>query len=590
MKEYNIRTFLYKHIYRYIREIDLKHSPFVAVPAALFSLFMVFGKSFAETNSWSLVFGSGSEMLIKACAKFVIFFVVFYFVICYLYSRFNTISIDKPSSDTISGNKKHHIHIYERYINCLSRFPFRTAFLTLVIVYIPYIIMSYPALIIGDVTYQIVQAYPQLGIIMPDYLAGHQLSDQVYLNNHHPITHTLLLHACIQIGASIFHSYNVGIFLYALLQFFFLLSAVSYGIKILVEKTALSDKYVPLIILYYIISPRIQNYMFFVTKDVIYAVFVLYFLLFLYLMIVKPERRYYVLFAISGLGMILFRNEGRYILIISLPVLALLYKRLWKFFMKYWIAVIGFSILFFHLVLPMCNVTPGSIREMLSVPFQQTARYVKEHGAEVTDEEREAIDAVLDYSNLERLYYPDRSDSVKDTYKEDCTKDDLLRYFKIWFQMFLKHPGTYIQAFINNYYNYFYGGSVLFNQCNYGLSRHWMEELNGFMEPLGAVFYYPTQFDYARGLYNVVREENFAYVPPIILLMFSSTYTWPLILLLFYGIYKKLSQALCMLIVPAVLIGICLLGPCNAFYGRYIYPILLIFPIMILLYFSLKRQ
>lgn len=338
------------------------------------------------------------------------------------------------------------------------------------IIYIPYIIVSYPGILMPDSVYQILQTYPQLGIINPGYLVGHLLSDQVYLNNHHPIMHTLLIRAFLQIGVGIFHSFNVGIFLFALFQFFFVIFAVSYGIKILIEKKVLPDKYIPLVILYYIISPRIQNYMFLLTKDVIYAVCLFYFTLSLYLIITKPERKYYILFAIFGLGMILFRNEAKYILMISLPALALLCHQLRKFFLKYLIVVIGFSILYFQVLLPMCHITPGSIREMLSVPFQQTARYIKEHEEDVTVEEREAINAILIYDRLADSYYPDLSDFTKGLYRQSSTKADLFRYFKAWFQMFWKHPDSYVQATINNYYYYFYPGPILFYPFFYKLS------------------------------------------------------------------------------------------------------------------------
>ena len=60
------------------------------------------------------------------------------------------------------------------------------------------------------------------------------------------------------------------------------------------------------------------------------------------------------------------------------------------------------------------NIEPGGIQEALSLPFQQTARYVKEHEEEVTQEEKEAIKGVLAYN---------------------------------------KHPVTYIEATMNqNYY------------------------------------------------------------------------------------------------------------------------------------------
>lgn len=590
MNEFSIKDFLHKYVLRYIREIDRKHSPTVFIPAALFSFFMVFGYSFEKNGNWSLIFGSGIGQLIKACIKFSVFFIIFYYAICYLYSKFNAASFSDTRNGTVISEKKekHLSGIYGKYINCLSRFPFRTAFLTLAIIYIPYVIISYPAVFMGDTLSQIVQTYPQLGIIRPAYLRGHLLSDQIYLNNHHPIAHTLLIHTFLQIGAAVFHSFNVGIFLFALFQFFFLLSGVSYGIKILVQKTAMPDKYIPLIILYYIISPRIQSYMFLLTKDVTYAIILLYFLLFLYSIIKTPARRYYILFALSGLGMILFRNEAKYILIISLPVLALLCRKLRKFFMGYWIAVIAFGIIFFHLLLPICNVNPSSVAEMLSVPFQQTARYIKEHETEVTGEEREAIDAVLNYSVLAINYSPYLSDSVKVTYNEDCTKDDLLRYFKVWFQMFLKHPGTYIQATMHNYYYYFYPGLMRFYDFSYANSSYFMEVINKNMEPLGTDFHYPSRFDRARELYTTVRE-NYIFIPPFILLMLPAVYAWVLILLLFYGIYRKSPQALSILLVPLVLLCICLLGPCNGFYGRYLYPILLVLPIMTPLYFALKK-
>lgn len=575
-----------KYIYKYIHETDSRRRPFVVIPAAFFSLFMVLGYSYSETNSWSLVFGSGSVQLIKSCVKFVIFFALFYYGICFLYYKFNEISFAESSDKTVEEIpiKK----LFNKYINLISHYPLKTSFLTLSIIYIPYIIISYPAIIMPDTINQIVQTYPELGYVAPSYLEGHLLSDQIYLNTHHSIVHTLLMRAFIQIGASFFHSFNVGVFLFALLQFFFLIIAVSYGVKILVEKTAFPDKYVPLIILYYIIAPRIQNYMFVLSKDIIYAAFMLYAILSLYLMITKPERRYYILFAVSGLGLILFRNEARYILIIGLPVLALLCQRLRKFFLKYMIGVIGFSILFFHVLLPLCRVTPGSVREMLSIPFQQTARYVKEYAADVTDEEREAIDAVLPYDNLADSYYPNLSDFVKDTFKEDSTKADLFRYFRVWFLMFLKHPDSYIQATINNYYYFFYPGPILFYEYYYHASEDYMVLLNRVLEPVGSNFHYPQIWHNAREKYEDFREI-FTYIPPIVLLMYSPTYTWTLILLLLYGIYKKMPQAISLLIIPVLVLCMCLVSPCNGFYFRYLYPIVFVLPFIIPLYFCMKN-
>lgn len=586
-KKYSMKTFFYKYIYRYIHETDRRRRPFVVIPAALFSFFMVLGHSYSETDSWSLVFGAGSVQFIKACVKFAIYFVLFYYVICFLYYKFNAISFAESSDETVEEIpiKK----LFNRYINLISHYPVRTTFLTLFIVYIPYIIVSYPALFMPDTIYQIVQTYPQLGIAAPAYLEGRFLSEQVYLNSHHPVVHTLLMRAFIQIGTTVFHSFNVGIFFFALAQFIFLLFGISYGIKILVEKTEFPDKFTPLIILYYIISPCIQNYMFLLSKDIIYSVFMLYNILFLYLIIVKPERRYYIMFIIAGMGMILFRNEAKYIFVIALPVLALLCRRLRKFFLKYLIGVIVFSILFFRVLLPICRVTPGSTREALSVPFQQTARYIKEYEEDVTDEEREAIDAVLKYDSLAEQYYPNLSDFVKTSYREGCTRADLFGYFKVWFQMFWKHPDSYLQATINNYYYYFYPGPILFYEYYYRGSVECMVLLNEWMGPLESDFHHPDFLYNAREQYENFRE-TFMYIPPIVLLMYSPTYTWTLILLLLYGIYKKVPQAVSLLIFPVLVLCMCLVSPCNGFYFRYLYPIVFVLPILIPLYFLLSRR
>ena len=80
------------------------------------------------------------------------------------------------------------------------------------------------------------------------------------------------------------------------------------------------------------------------------------------------------------------------------------------------------------------NIEPGGIQEALSLPFQQTARYVKEHEEEVTQEEKKAIKGVIAYNKLGKYYNPKISDPVKATYKKKATTKDLTAYLKVWVQ------------------------------------------------------------------------------------------------------------------------------------------------------------
>ena len=108
------------------------------------------------------------------------------------------------------------------------------------------------------------------------------------------------------------------------------------------------------------------------------------------------------------------------------------------------------------------GVEPGSVRAMLSIPLQQTARYVTTYPEDVTKEEKEALEAVLDYENLSEIYDPLDYDYVKNSFAAKVDKLPkaeqkvrLSNYFKAWFSMFLRHPGVYIEATLHGTYGYF---------------------------------------------------------------------------------------------------------------------------------------
>lgn len=71
------------------------------------------------------------------------------------------------------------------------------------------------------------------------------------------------------------------------------------------------------------------------------------------------------------------------------------------------------------------QIEPGSIREALSLPFQQTARYALEYGNEITEEEAAVISNILDYEHLAENYNPRISDPVKRTFNKNATREEL---------------------------------------------------------------------------------------------------------------------------------------------------------------------
>lgn len=548
------------------------------IPAILFSFFMVMGYSYDKNNSWDMVINVNKLQWIKLIICFSGFLVFFYFCINYIFFIVDSCSIH---NDNLKGQK-----FILKYLMVLKKKPFITAFVSLLIIYLPYIIISYPAIFGWDMDVQIKQAYSEMHCYSPGYTKELALKEGVYLNNHHPIAHTLLIHMCLEIGMKLFSSYNIGIFICALLQLLAILLIIAVLVQLLVE-LGVSIKYICIMLLYYIISPRIQSYMFFITKDVIFAVFSMLFLLCLFHMIINhSKRKYKILFGVSIFGIMLFRNDGRYLLIISFLLIGLLCKNLRKNMLIYTITVLLCSVFFSNIILPAFGVIPGSVREVLSIPFQQTARYLRDVSEPVTPEEKEAISKVLDYNSIVEKYNPEKSDSVKGTFNEKASKEELMDYFNVYLQMFFKHPSHYIQATINNYYYYFYPGPHLADYYwGYEYSEDvLMPDLNKNFQLIGveSAFSYPKSLKKYRETYEQLRE-NLSELPLISLLKSAATYSWILILLVIYCIRNKNKEALALTIPLCIQLLICLAGPCNGWYFRYIYPIAVCLPAIILL-------
>jgi len=206
------------------------------------------------------------------------------------------------------------------------------------------------------------------------------------------------------------------------------------------------------------------------------------------------------------------------------------------------------------------NAEEASIREMLSIPFQQTARYLNVYGSEISDFEREAINQVLlDVDLVARIYTPDISDPVKGLYNNDASTEDLLNYFKAWMIGLVKSPVVYLDAFFQHVYGWFYPGVV--NVIRY----------DGTDDLITA----PPFFTNIRGIIKQVYE-SLGHIPFLGVLENIGAYVWFLFWLLFRQ--NNAGKAKWLLFPLFLSLLICMASP--AFYGhpRYAYPILISLP------------
>lgn len=550
--------------------------------AALFSLFMVFGYSFYKTNSWQLVFDSKLQM-IKAFIRWSGYFVLFSVAISCLFSVMPSVSITE--ADDINAAKLKtgsRFKLWHAYKANLAQRPFRTAFITIIVAYIPCAVLSYPGLFMGDTSTLIYQWYG-LPSWSSDYLE--LIDENVLINQHHPVLYSGFIHVCLVISHALFSSYNIGIFLVALSQLFCMALVLSYSIKCLTELN-IKQNIIIAVLLYYIISPRLQNYMFLISKDTFNAcVFFLFILVSFKIFRQKsPERKTVLLCILAACLMCLLRNDGKYIILASVAFCLLFDGKRRKVWLQVGVSAAALCVVFYNILLPALHVTPASKREALSVPFQQTARYVLEYPDEVTAEEKAAISKALDYDALAEKYVPTKSDAVKGTYNETSTTDDLKAYFKVWLQMGLKHPGIYLQATINNYYNYFYPGAKLANQYSYNWSEECMETCNNTeaAKTIGLDFHRPEAIKKYRKMYEKIREGIFM-LPVLSLLRSAAFYVWVLMLDALYLINRRQKNSFLLLLPLLFTLGVCLLGPCNGDYFRYLFGISVCLPATLIL-------
>lgn len=275
---------------------------------------------------------------------------------------------------------------------------------------------------------------------------------------------------------------------------------------------------------------------------------------------------------------ILFRNNGLYMIILSFPFLIFAVKEKWKPLLLVFLVTIGLSSMYTKVLLPSLKITPGSIREVLSIPFQQTARYVKYHDEDLSKAEKDIIDDVLGYSDLGERYNPDLADPVKNGYNKYTTKDELKEYFGVWFNCFLKHPVTYIDATIANTYGYFYP-----EKHNWYVYHRFDDRI------------VEDGFDYHYNGLDVVRSVLskfaiiFPFIPVIGLLSNIGFSVWCLFIMTAYFVYSKKYREILLIVPSLVLVLTCVASPANTYF-RYAMPYIFAMPFLIGAFFLLLEE
>lgn len=521
------------------------------------SLFMVLGSSFHEINSWDMLFAT-PLLWVVTIFRFIGYTFLFH-------TLFQVLDdwLDKKVKIKKTNNG---------FLNYFDEHPIKVSIVVLLACWVLYLIAFYPIILSPDPSYQILQFFN----IPTKYTTyAIPLSPDVNLTNHHPVIHTMLLGGFLKFGR-LFSSDNFGLFCYSLFQTAVLMSALITTIVILKkERVPVQIRFI--LLLLYALVPMFPFYAMSGVKDTIYTSLIIFYGLFLYGFAKNKSFswKYYALFFLNLLLLALFRSNGIYVIVLSLPWLILFKKQYRKVLLVLFVSFLGLYLSYDKVLLPSLKITSGSEREMLSIPFQQTARLAKEYPGSFTKEEKKVVDHILGFDTLGKRYQPEISDPVKNEYNPHTTKEELMEYFKVWFQGFLKHPEVYVEATLNNIYGYFYPGHTRW----YIYSNYY-----SLINDEGVVDYHYNSLQPLRD--DLAAWGNaFPYIPGIGLLSNIGFHGWLLLLLSVYSIIKKKSEYLYVLLPFLVSLLICIASPVNSYF-RYAMPYVFFMPFLVSIFVS----
>lgn len=422
-------------------------------------------------------------------------------------------------------------------------------------------------------------------------------------NAHHPIVHTLLLSGFIGLGKNVFGDINTGIGLFTAFQLLFLAAAFAYGIVTL-RHFLVRPLWQVLALLYCMFYPFHLYMAVSLTKDTIFTGFVLLMTVSLCKMLLEERNelrinRTDVSLLASTVGVILFRNNGKYALLVSV-VFLLITVIFGKKKRKLWERILGDILIAFLLgnlvlsaVFKLTGAVQGDRREMLSLPIQQLARTMVYHGGvglmptddnTMRDEDRAIINEfLLDQAYLD--YDADFTDPVKRHTNTYVVRYRFKEFVSTYLHLLTEYPGDFINAGLAVNAGYLYPNDISHSQINIEEGRtgrgyiqtYWFEPD---LTPRG--LYKDSKWEWLHGILENWADRNAYLNFPILKYIFvPGSYLYVYLVWAGYLLIRKKYRLLLPLSFVWGYYITLLLGPTVQL--RYIYPMMVILPFLILL-------
>ncbi len=400
-------------------------------------------------------------------------------------------------------------------------------------------------------------------------------------SNHHPFYHTMLIKFFMNIGMMIFGNYNAAVALYNCFQVLFMAACFAYGVVFLYELRAPRWMLV-LNTVIYAIAPYHIMYSFSITKDTMFAGFMLVSVvsLFRYMKDLGNRTADLIVTVISGLGVCLFRSNGLFVYVLWIVSIVCIVGRAVKEkeeIRKLLICMIMVGIVSFvmkHPVLKILGVSQTDLVESLSIPIQQIARTVADND-DLTEEQTGLISGILEVDKIRESYSHYSSDPLKERIRAEGNENHLVEhkadYLRLYIDIGIKHPGSYLSGWVDQTYGFWNAGFK---------DWHWYDWVDPGI--------YDNRYEIHRTvinekLNNVFNEYLWIFeeVPVLQLFLCMGLHMWIVLAMLFIAIVRKDRHGI-IIILPLIwiLISLMIATPLSMEF-RYFYAVFCVLPIIV---------
>lgn len=338
-----------------------------------------------------------------------------------------------------------HQSVLDKMLNKEFKYLFLYVAILFFLLWLPYLIWTYP----GSAWYDCSSSIKQF------YGAADGFS------NWNPIIQTLIIGGVIKLGDVLVNE-NFGVFLYLVVQMILASTVISY---VLVSFYKLTDrKSIFLLgVFCYGVLPVYPIYITAVGKDTNWSLFILL-LLFMTLRLKNDPGwltvgRHKFLYVLAFIAVSLLRNTGVYIAIaFSLVAVMFIYR---KNRIRFGTLIVGLTVAYtvwINAFLPFVGVSTANMsRDSWNVQLQQMARYINKYPEEISEHDKEIISKMTSYEDMASKYNPDIVDPVTNTYYggDTMSKEEKTAFLDLYWRMFRKHPYVYIDALVAKSCGYF---------------------------------------------------------------------------------------------------------------------------------------